>query len=163
VHFPEARSAMIADSVETMGHCLLKKSALVSRLDEAAEHDVTAWQCDAAEALRNVLDVRKTMKEDLFSRMRTGRVWIDVGGAFEAGVHVDFADEQSAKLGKDLLAASGEVGAAGLGLWMGFVRVEKALPEVWGDDESAKELLELAPAGLLARAEKGLRKAHVEA
>src|SRR5262249_36619820 len=43
VHFPQKRLALIADGVETMGRCLTQVPALVSKLGEAAEHDLTVW------------------------------------------------------------------------------------------------------------------------
>jgi hypothetical protein len=155
VHFPQKRLALIADGVETMARCLTQLPELISRLGEAAEHDLTAWIYPAA-----LPEPLKDGPAPIVGKVKMGRMWADLGLTFDAGVEADFTDEASAKVGKKVFAAGRDFGAGGVLMGAGYVKFFAALPELMA--EEMRELVHLAPLGLFRRAENGLREARVE-
>lgn len=172
VHFPQAKVAMITDGVETMGRCLPQMTALAARLDEAG-HDVSAWESTSGDGLPFLgmkdLGLGRGPRPAVWSQMRMARLWFDVAPTFDARLELDYADEESAKLGGELLSGAGELGAGWLALGRGYARILKTQPArsripkpqpTCSQDETEADVRDL-PLDLLGRAEEGLRKCRV--
>jgi hypothetical protein len=158
VHFPQRDVALVADSVETMGKCLTRVPDLMKRLDDAGRHDLTAWHNKPTKEFTIVPD--QLSPPPLLAKMQRVRLWADVALTFDAGIDADYADEETAKASKSVLAGLAEAGDGGVMLGVGWVRMLEATASP--PAEETGELLGLVPKDLLLRVAKGLRNARVQ-
>jgi hypothetical protein len=198
VHFPSLFTALITDSPETMKQCLKQLPMLTAHLDEADKHHVSAWgraiprkpavpvtscrlfgplfrpmvHTAAKVAVPPKADDEMTMDFlplPVPHKAKSARITMDLGPTANITCTINFADEESAKLGKDVVAGYMEMGRGGLVLLaaqLALMRCSNGLSGgliCGGTPEVEKDVLAAIPFDLMKRTEKAMQDVAVKA